>query len=212
MAAAFYVIGLTAGAVMVAVMLRRAIAQRRGFQQFAPTHGLKFVGTRVSDAQLPFTAFEQVRSAVLLCNVVEGAWQGVPLTLFEFNASRGGNRWTAVIAETPASAVRMRINPSETFGADLAAKTDERRGWTPLDVSDRVAGKVMTAEQVDAAVKALGPRVSAVLASGPLVSLELHFGYLYVTARRRLTAAELPAFLAFVVSVCRALEADVARR
>jgi hypothetical protein len=209
LAAVFYAVGLTTGAIMIVVWLRRAIRQRRGFRRFAAAHNLKFAGTRASDAEQPFTLFERVRTSVLLFNVVEGMWQGIPVAVFEFNVAHG-TVWTAVIATTPSSAMRMRINPSAASGSDIGAKADERRGWTRISPADAVLARdvVVTAEQPETAAKAIGPRVSAVLGSGPAVSLESHFGYIYVTPRRRVEAEDLPALVEFVVSVCRGFEED----
>jgi hypothetical protein len=80
-----------------AVRLGRALRRRQAFRAFAAAHpDLQFVGTKASDARLPYTRIDRVRRAVLLSNVVEGQWDGLPIRLFDMPIHRG-LRWTAVL-------------------------------------------------------------------------------------------------------------------
>jgi hypothetical protein len=79
-----------------AVRARQALQRRRAFRDFAAAQHLEFVGTIPSDARAPYTRIARVRWAVLLSNVLEGQWDGLPIRLFDM--PRGSAlRWTMVL-------------------------------------------------------------------------------------------------------------------
>ena len=81
---------------VAAVRIRQALQRRGAFRDFAAAHRLQFVGTIPSDARAPYTRIERVRREVLLSNVIEGQWDGLPIHLFD--RARGQTpRWTMVL-------------------------------------------------------------------------------------------------------------------
>ena len=82
---------------LAAVRVWQALRRRRAFQAFAAAQPeLHFVGTIPSDARLPYSRVERVRRQVLLSNVVEGRWDGLPVHLFD--TARGRDpRWTMIL-------------------------------------------------------------------------------------------------------------------
>lgn len=109
-----------------AVRTRQALQRRRAFRDFAKAHRLEFVGIIPSDKRAPHTRIELVRWAVLLWHVVEGQWDGLPVSVFDM-PSRGGSPWTmalvtvegtlrrgayaeAVIAARPALSIQIEFD------------------------------------------------------------------------------------------------------
>jgi hypothetical protein len=83
-----------------AMRMGRGLLRRRAFQEFAAAHQqLKFVGTIPSDARAPYTRSEFVRWGVLLSNVVEGEWDGLPIYLFDVPFRAEPTRWTTILVK-----------------------------------------------------------------------------------------------------------------
>ena len=81
-----------------AVRTWRALRRRRAFRDFAAARHLQFVGTIPSDARAPYTRIDKVRRAVLLWNVIEGQWDGLPVRLFDMpERFPRGRRTTAIL-------------------------------------------------------------------------------------------------------------------
>jgi len=78
-------------------LLRQALQRRRAFKAFAAARQLEFVGTIASDARAPYTRFRLVRRQVLLWNVIEGRWDGLPIHLFDTRRGRRSSDLTMVI-------------------------------------------------------------------------------------------------------------------
>ena len=88
-----------------AVRIRQVLQRRRAFREFAAERQLTFVGTIPSDARAPYTRIERVRREVLLGNVIEGEWDGLPIRLFDL--SRGSTpRWTMVLVSVEGTLCR----------------------------------------------------------------------------------------------------------
>jgi hypothetical protein len=68
---------------LAAVRIRQTLQRRRAFREFAAAHHLRFVGTIPSDARAPYTRIKRVSREVLLSNVIEGQWDGLPIHLFD---------------------------------------------------------------------------------------------------------------------------------
>jgi hypothetical protein len=114
--------------VLGAMRLWRALRRRQAFRAFAAAHpNLQFVGTIPSDARLPYTRIDRVRRAVLLSNVVEGQWDGLPIRLFDMPIQRG-LRWTAALA-TVEDTLRRGAWAEQVIAAGPAATIE-----TNLDV------------------------------------------------------------------------------
>ena len=81
-----------------AVRIWRALRRRRAFRDFAAARHLQFAGTIPSDARAPYTRIDKVRRAVLLWNVIEGQWDGLPVRLFDMpERFPRGRRTTAIL-------------------------------------------------------------------------------------------------------------------
>lgn len=83
--------------VMGGMYLRKEWGRRRALQDFAAARQLTFVGTIPSDARAPYTRIYWVARAVLLSNVIEGRWDGLPIKLFEMPADRARPTGTTVL-------------------------------------------------------------------------------------------------------------------
>lgn len=81
---------------LAAVRIRQALQRRRAFRDFAAAQQLRFAGTIPSDARAPYTRIDRVRRGVLLSNVMEGQWEGLPIRLFDMPRGRTP-RWTMVL-------------------------------------------------------------------------------------------------------------------
>jgi hypothetical protein len=81
---------------LTAVRIRETLQRRRAFQDFARAHQLEFVGTIPSDGRAPYTQIDRVRGGPLLSNVLEGRWDGLPISLFDSPRGRSA-RWTMVL-------------------------------------------------------------------------------------------------------------------
>jgi hypothetical protein len=81
---------------LAAVRIRQALHRRRAFRDFAEAQQLEFVGIIPSDKRAPYTRIKLVRWAVLLWNVVEGQWDGLPIYLFDMPRNRSST-WTMVL-------------------------------------------------------------------------------------------------------------------
>jgi hypothetical protein len=81
---------------LAVVRIWQALQRRRAFRDFAAARHLQFVGTIPSDARAPYTRIERVRREVLLSNVMEGQWDGLPIRLFDIQRGRAP-RWTMVL-------------------------------------------------------------------------------------------------------------------
>ena len=82
---------------LAVVRLWQALRRRRAFREFAAARHLRFVGTIPSDARAPYTRIGRVRWAVLLWNVMEGQWDGLPIYVFDMPTERRSPSWTMVI-------------------------------------------------------------------------------------------------------------------
>ena len=79
-----------------AMRIRQGLLRRRAFKDFAATRQLQFAGTIPSDARAPYARIDHVRRQVLLSNVIEGQWDGLPIHLFDM--ARGQTpRWTTIL-------------------------------------------------------------------------------------------------------------------
>ena len=88
---------------------------------------LEFVGTIPSDARAPYTRIERVRWAVLLWNVMEGQWNGLPIRLFDMPRGRALG-WTMVLV-TVEGTLRRGAGAERAIAAEPAALIE-----TNLDV------------------------------------------------------------------------------
>jgi len=112
---------------LAAVRIRQALQRRRAFRDFAAAHHLQFVGTIPSDARAPYTRIDRVRREVLLSNVIEGQWDGLPIRLFD--RARGRTpRWTMVLV-TVEGRLRRGAGAERALAADPEALIE-----TNLDV------------------------------------------------------------------------------
>ena len=75
----------------------RALQRRRTFRDFAAARHLEFVGTVASDARAPYTRIDRVRRAVLLSNVIEGQWDGLPVRVFDMSKGRRMGQTTVIL-------------------------------------------------------------------------------------------------------------------
>lgn len=91
---------------LAAVRTRQILQRRRAFQAFAAAQRLKFVGTIPSDARAPYTRIYLVRGAVLLSNVIEGEWDGLPIRLFDMPERRGAPRSTVILVTVEGTLLR----------------------------------------------------------------------------------------------------------
>ena len=82
---------------LAAVRLWQSLRRRRAFREFAAAQHLRFVGTIPSDARAPYTRIGRVRWAVLLWNVMEGQWDGLPIHVFDMPTERRSPPWTMVL-------------------------------------------------------------------------------------------------------------------
>ena len=112
---------------LAAVRIRQALQRRRAFRDFAAAQHLEFVGTIPSDARAPYTRIGRVRWAVLLSNVIEGPWDGLPIRLFDMPRRRAP-RWTMVLV-TVEGTLRRGAGAERAIAAGPAALIE-----TNLDV------------------------------------------------------------------------------
>jgi hypothetical protein len=82
---------------LAAWLIRRGLMRRRAFRDFAAARGLEFVGTIASDGRMPYKRVPRVAQAVLLSNVLEGQWEGLPIRLFEMVWRRNGPSLTTIL-------------------------------------------------------------------------------------------------------------------
>jgi hypothetical protein len=112
---------------LAALRIRQALQRRRAFRDFAAAQRLEFVGTIPSDARAPYTRIKRVRWAVLLSNVMEGQWDGLPIRLFDMPRGRAP-RWTMVLV-TVEGTLRRGAGAERAIAAGPAALIE-----TNLDV------------------------------------------------------------------------------
>ena len=80
-----------------ALWIRSVLLRRRAFREFAAARRLEFVGIIPSDARLPYKRIQRVAQAVLLSNVVEGQWDGLPIRVFDMPWRRRGPHLTTIL-------------------------------------------------------------------------------------------------------------------
>ena len=112
---------------LAAARIRQALQRRRAFRDFAAAQHLQFVGTIPSDARAPYTRIARVRWAVLLSNVMEGQWDGLPIRLFDMPRGRMPS-WTMVLV-TVEGTLRRGAGAERAIAAGPAALIE-----TNLDV------------------------------------------------------------------------------
>ncbi len=134
-------------------------------RDFATRHQLRFRGTLPSDKYAPYTAFERVRSAVLISLVMEGRWNDCDVALFDYYR-RGGVSAVGVIVSLPNDASCFRI-ASPTFWPPRGAS---KAGGT-LDASGLPSWIVVSEVIPGSAAAAIGPQTAVQLREGPAVSL-----------------------------------------
>jgi hypothetical protein len=111
---------------LAVVRMWQALQRRRAFRDFAEARHLQFVGTTPSDARPPYTRIGLVRWAVLLSNVVEGNWDGLPVYLFDMPRGRRRAPWTTALVTVggtlrsgPAAAAVTSAGPAALIETDL---------------------------------------------------------------------------------------------
>lgn len=154
--------------------------RRRAFQDFAAAQHLEFVGTIPSDARSPYTRFGLVRWAVLLFNVLEGQWDGLPICLFDMPHERRSPHWTTILVTVEGTLRRGA-------GAERAIAS-EAPGWVRLRDS-----------AVDVLIET---------SAEPSLKLTRGLDVLCVSPRRLLDASELAAWLSFATTLAKAMERD----
>jgi hypothetical protein len=194
-------------AVTFALWLKRRAALR----EFAATHGLRFRGILPSDKYAPYTRFDTVRRGVLLYNVMEGRANDVDVAVFDLPRSSG--TCTGVIVSLPKDGTRVQVIPPEIMAAPRVAVGERVGHWTRVALAGSLGSNVVVLEALPgSAAEGIGSHTAAVLRSGTPVFLETQVGYLLVSPMRQIAPADLSAFLGFVASVARALEADGQKR
>jgi hypothetical protein len=92
------IVALTsAGGLVAAMWIRKILLRRRAFQEFAAEKRFEFVGTIPSDGRVPYKRIQRVAQAVLLTNLVEGQWDGLPVRVFDMPWRRRGAKLTTVL-------------------------------------------------------------------------------------------------------------------
>src|SRR4030095_3777674 len=94
----------------------RALQRRRAFRDFAAARHLEFVGTMASDARAPYTRIDRVRRAVLLSNVIDGQWDGLPVRMFDMSKGRGRGQ-TTVLRRTAEAILRRGAEGERAIAA-----------------------------------------------------------------------------------------------
>lgn len=129
---------------LAAVRGGQALRRRRAFQAFAAAQPqFHFAGTIPSDARLPYSRVDLVRRQVLLSNVVEGQWDGLPVHVFD--TARGRTpRWTILLVRVEdmlhrgAEAERVvAAGPAALIETSLDVLTVSPQ--RPLDTSELIA-------------------------------------------------------------------------
>jgi hypothetical protein len=75
---------------------RGGLQRRRDFESFAEARGLRFAGTIASDARAPYDRVGTGKWAVLLYHVVEGTWDGLPVSVFDMPRGKRPT-WTVAL-------------------------------------------------------------------------------------------------------------------
>jgi len=92
------IVALTStGGLVAAMWIRKILLRRRAFREFAAARGFEFVGTIPSDGRTPYKRIQRVAQAVLLTNLVQGQWNGVPISVFDMPWFRRGSKLTTVL-------------------------------------------------------------------------------------------------------------------
>jgi hypothetical protein len=121
---------------VAAVRVRQALRRRRAFQAFAAARSLRFVGTIPSDGRAPYTRIDRVSLAVLLTNVLEGEWDGLPVSVCDLSPSRRRPRWTTILVTVEDT---LRRGPDAE--RVILAAPDPPRIETSLDVLSVAPGR-----------------------------------------------------------------------
>jgi hypothetical protein len=185
------------------ILLARWVKRRTVLRRFAATHQFRFRGVLPSDKYAPYTAFQRVRSSVLIYMVMEGRWNDFDVALFEYNRRRGLS-YVGVIVSLP--------NDGTCFEIAARALLPARGARVGLDDSGLASWVVISEPIPGSAVAAIGPQTAALLRDGSLVSLETNLGYLFLTPTQRVTPDGVPEFLDYATSVAHALGADAQKR
>ncbi len=193
---------LSLGLVYAMVRFGRWLKRRSAMGEFATRHQFRFRGTLPSDKYPPYTAFERVRSAVLISMVMEGRWNDCDVALFDYYR-RGGMSAVGVIVSLPNDGSCFRITSPTYWPPGGAPKTVDT-----LDASGLPSWIVVSELISGSAAAAIGPQTAARLREGPEVSLETNLGYLFVTPKAHVNVDGVPGFLDFATSVARAIGAD----
>jgi len=185
------------------VLLARWLKRRAALRRFAAGHQFRFRGVLPSDKYAPYTAFQRVRSSVLLYMVMEGRWNDFDVALFDYNRRRGVS-YVGMIVPLP--------NDGTCF--EIAARASPSARGTRDSLEDAgLASWVVISEPIPgSATAAIGPRTAALLRDGPLLSLETNLGYLFLTPTLLVSPDRVPDFLDYATSVARALGTDAQRR
>jgi hypothetical protein len=184
------------------VRIGRWLKRRAAMRDFATGHQLRFRGTLPSDKYAPYTAFDRVRSAVLISMVMEGRWNDCDVALFDYYRQRGVSA-VGVIVSLPHDGSCFRI-ASPTF---WLPRGTSKTGDT-LDASGLPSWVVVSELIPGSAAAAIGPQTAARLREAPAVSVETNLGYLFVTPKAQVNVDGVPEFLDFATSVARAIGAD----
>jgi hypothetical protein len=185
------------------VLFARWLKRRAALRRFADDHQFRFRGVLPSDKYAPYTAFQRVRSSVLLYMVMEGRWNDFDVALFEYNRRRGVS-YVGVIVPLP--------NDGTCFEIVARARPPARGTRDSLEDAGLASWFVMSEPIPGSAAAAIGPRTAALLRDGPLLSLETNLGYLFLTPMQRVSPDRVPDYLDYATSVARALGADAQSR
>jgi hypothetical protein len=187
----------------------RRFRRRAECRAFAGRHQLRHVGLLPSDKRSPYTQFDHVRRAVLLDHVVEGLWDGIEVASFDY-PHRKGLWWTGLILTLPRSVPPLRVSAAAPGGPPRLEPEELPAGWQQVTAAQHplAASRTITAEEAEAAVAALGPRASDLLAANAGLSFEANFSYMWVWAGRRLQVGELEGALRQACALAHAFAAD----